>query len=67
MDIIYAAEKPSIAKVFSEHVKRSVRPAEIRVIANPNETGSFFIRWQFARFVMSPDGTVAADALTLAD
>jgi hypothetical protein len=67
MDIIYAAEKPSIAKVLSEHVKRSIEPAEIRVFANPNETGSFFIRWQFARFVMAPDGSVAADVLTLTE
>ena len=58
MDIVYAAEKPSIAKVLSKHVKRDVKPAEIQVSANPDETGSFFIRWRFDRYVMSPNGAV---------
>lgn len=60
MNIVYAAEKPSIAKVLSEHVKRDIRPGDIQVAANPDETGSFFIRWRFDRFVMSPNGTVEA-------
>ncbi len=63
MDIVYAAEKPSIAKVLSEHVKREVQPGDIQVEANPNETGSFFIRWRFGRYVMSPNGAVEAKAL----
>lgn len=67
MDIIYAAEKPSIARVLSEHVKRRIAPAEINVTANPSETGSFFIRWQFDSYVLSPNGHVAADILTLAE
>ena len=58
MDIVYAAEKPSIAKVLSEHVKRDIGPGEIQVHANPDETGSFFIRWRFSQFVMSPNGAV---------
>ena len=62
MDIVYAAEKPSIAKVLSDYVQREIRPAEIQVAANPDETGSFFIRWQFDRFVMSPNGAVEADS-----
>ena len=60
MDIVYAAEKPSIAKVLSEHVKREIRPGDIRVDANPDETGSFFIRWRFDRYIMSPNGAVEA-------
>jgi hypothetical protein len=62
MDIVYAAEKPSIAKVLSEHVKREIKPAEIQVRANPDETGSFFIRWRFSRFVMSPNGEVETNS-----
>ena len=58
MDIVYAAEKRSIARVLSEHVNREIRPEEIRVDANPNETGSFFIRWRFDSYVMSPNGEV---------
>ena len=61
MDIVYAAEKPSIAKVLSEYVKCEIRPGEIQVHANPDETGSFFIRWRFSRFVMSPNGEVEAN------
>ncbi len=60
MDIVYAAEKPSIAKVLSAHVKREIRPGDIQVDANPDETGSFFIRWRFDRFIMSPNGAVEA-------
>ena len=60
MDIVYAAEKSSIAKVLSKYVKREIRPREIRIHANPDETGSFFIRWRFSRFVMAPNGEVAA-------
>lgn len=59
MDIVYAAEKPSIASVLSKHVKREITPGEIRVHANPNETGSFFIRWRLDRYIMSPSGAVA--------
>ena len=61
MDIVYAAEKSSIAKVLSKHVKREVRPGDIQVHANPDETGRFFIRWRFDRYVMSPNGEVAAN------
>ena len=67
MDIVYAAEKPSIAKVLSEYVQREIRPGDIQVDANPDETGSFFIRWRFDRFIMSPNGEVAANTLALAE
>lgn len=67
MNIVYAAEKPSIARVLSEHVQRTVAPADIDIEANPDETGSFFIRWQLDRYVLAPNGQVAADELTLLD
>jgi len=67
MDIVYAAEKPSIARLFSERMKHHVRPEDIRVTENPDETGSFFIGWQMDRYVMSPDGGIAADSLRLVD
>jgi len=59
MDIVYAAEKPSIAKLLGEHMKRRVAPEEIRVAENPDETGSFYIGFQLDRFVMSPDGKIS--------
>ena len=65
MNIVYAAEKPSIAKVLSDYVNRQVSPGDIDVQANPDETGSFLIRWQFDRFIMSPSGEVASNALEL--
>ncbi len=67
MNIVYAAEKPSIARVLSDHVNRQVRPQDIDVQANPDETGSFFIRWQFDRFIMSPSGEVVSSRLELID
>ena len=65
MDIIYAAEKPSIATVLSKHVKRRVRPEEIKVSENPDETGSFFIGFDLDHYVLSPSGEIAADRLEL--
>lgn len=62
MDIVYAAEKPSIAKLLGDFVRRDVEPEEIKVTANPNETGSFYIGWGLNRYVLSPSGRIASDA-----
>ena len=59
MNIVYAAEKPSIAKVLGDYVKQEVRPEDIRVTENPDETGSFFVGWRFDRYVLSPSGRIA--------
>ena len=67
MDIIYAAEKPSIAKLLSAHTRRLVRPQDIRVTENPDETGSFFIGFQFDQYVLSPNGEIEANELCLID
>jgi hypothetical protein len=66
MNIIYAAEKPSIASLLSEYVQRPVSAEEIRVSENPNETGSFFVGFDLERYVVSPSGRVCADTLRLA-
>ena len=58
MDIVIAAEKPSIAKLLSEHIRESVGPEDIRVAENPEETGSFRIDWRFRKFVLSPAGEI---------
>lgn len=65
MDIIYAAEKPSIAKLLSDHMQRTVDPADIEVTENPDETGSFCIDWRFEHYVLSPSGEIASDELEL--
>ena len=65
MNIVIAAEKPSIAKLLSEYVKRRVKPEDIKVSENPNETGSFFVGFQFERYVMSPNGEFVSDSLVL--
>ena len=67
MDIVYAAEKPSIAKLLSEHTKRPVDPDDIRVTENPDETGSFYIGWHLNRYVMSPSGVIRRKLLGLCD
>ena len=59
MDIVNAAEKPSIARVRSGHISREVDEREIEVRTNPDETGSFLIQWNIHNFVMAPNGEVA--------
>lgn len=61
MDIVYAAEKSSIANLLSKHMKRIVRPDDIRVAENPDETGSFFIDFDVEHYVMSPDGRICEE------
>ena len=61
MNIVYAAEKPSIAGILSEHLETDVQPQEIEVCDNPDETGSFLIQWDLYRFVLSPDGQLVSE------
>ena len=65
MNIVIAAEKSSIATLLSDFVKRRVSPDEIKITENPEETGSFFVGLQCERFVLSPNGEIAADRLRL--
>ena len=67
MDIVYAAEIPSIAKLLSEYVQLAVRPEDIKVKENPDETGSFFIGYQFDRYVLSPNGEIESDERNFLD
>ena len=67
MDIVYAAEKPSIARLLSIHTRRLVRPQDIEVTENPDETGSFFIGFRFDQYVLSPNGEIEANELCLLD
>lgn len=67
MDIIYAAEKPSIAMLLSERVRREIGPEDITVTENPDQTGSFFIGYQLNRYIMSPAGDIVLENLELID
>lgn len=60
MDIVYAAEKPSIAKLLGEYVKQDVAAEDIHIHENPRETGSFLIGWRLRRYVLSPSGRILA-------
>ena len=62
MNIVYAAEKPSIAGILSDYLNDTVRAQEIEIAANPDETGSFLIQWHLQRFVLSPCGQVASES-----
>lgn len=59
MNIVYAAEKPSIANILSEHLHARVDETEIDVRENPVETGSFLVDWGREKFVLLPDGQLA--------
>lgn len=63
MDIVIAAEKPSIAELLSEHLRCPVNAQDISVRPNPEETGSFLIRWRLNRYLLSPDGRLALRAI----
>jgi hypothetical protein len=58
MDIVYAAEKPSIADVLSDRLRDFVSPQEIEVHENPDETGSFLVTWRLNQYILSPGGEV---------
>ena len=59
MDIVIAAEKTTIAELLSEHLCWPVNAQDISVRPNPEETGSFLIRWRLNRYLLSPDGRLA--------
>lgn len=58
MNIVIAAEKPSIATLLSDHVKRRIDADDISVSENPDETGSFFVGLGLDRYVVCPNGEV---------
>ncbi len=62
MNIVYAAEKPSIAAMLSEHLEHCIQAQEIDVCDNPDETGSFLIQWHLHRFVLSPSGRLDSES-----
>lgn len=67
MDIVYAAEKPSIASLLSQHTRTPINPDELDISENPDETGSFRIDWRLQRYVLSPSGEIQPDELELID
>jgi hypothetical protein len=58
MEIVYAAEKPSIAKVLSDRLHLEIGAQDIEVRDNPNETGSFLVNWRCSRYIVTPSGAV---------
>ena len=62
MNVVYAAERPSIADVLSDRLRDRVQPQEIEVHENPDETGSFLVKWRLNLYVVSPNGDVESDS-----
>jgi hypothetical protein len=60
MEIVLAAEKPTIADLLSERLRCPVAAEDISVRPNPEETGSFLVRWRLNRYLLSPNGRLAA-------
>ncbi|MDX1498441.1 MAG: hypothetical protein R3176_01005 [Woeseiaceae bacterium] len=60
MDIVYAAEKSSIADLLSATLEDEVTEGDIEVSENPAETGSFLVRWRLNRYMLAPNGEVIA-------
>lgn len=60
MNIVYAAERTSIAGLLGDYLREAVDPDEIQVTENPSETGSFYIGWHCRRFLLSPAGRVTS-------
>jgi hypothetical protein len=67
MDIVIAAEKPSIAKLLGEHIRRNIKPEEIKVSENPDETGSFYIGFDLDQYVLLPNGEIESNRLELVE
>lgn len=67
MDIVYAAEKPTIARLLAEHTQRRVEPEDIDVTENPNETGSFYIGFDLERYELAPNGRIRTKTFELLD
>ena len=65
MDIVYAAEKASIADVLSDRLRDRVSSQDIEVSENPDETGSFLVKWRLRKFVVAPNGDVEAETANL--
>lgn len=63
MEIVLAAETPTIANLMSDRLQCPVAPQDIRITPNPEETGSFLIRWRLNRYLLSPDGRLALRAI----
>jgi hypothetical protein len=59
MNIVLAAERPTIADLLSRRLRCPVNAQDINVRPNPEETGSFLIRWRLNRYLLSPDGRLA--------
>ena len=58
MEVVYAAEKPTIADVLSDRLHLKIAPDEIEVHDNPDQTGSFLIDSRHGRYILSPNGRV---------
>ena len=61
MNIVYAAEKESIAGLLAEHTRSPVSVSDIRVTELADTTGRFRIDWRLKRYVLEPDGRIDND------
>ena len=67
MEIVYAAERDSIANLLSKHTKSRVNPEQIVVTEDPSETGSFYIGFDLESFKLTPSGDLIEQTPSLRD
>ena len=61
MEIIYAAEKLTIAEEVRKRLRLTIRPQDIEICEDPDQTGRFRVRSEHGRYLFTPGGQLLPD------